>query len=183
MAERKMLTEKDYETIITLRFVFGRAGTDIAKEIGCSETSVFNVLAVFSAVREQKWERCIEMLYKRYPYEMFVWAAKRLGCELPDDVKKAYDNLRNPGKAVAAKAAEETEAPKACVKDNSIIFLTRLIEELAKLNENMEALMDTVIPKYAEDQRSATIRVASVVCNKLQPLIDNVDTIKRELCK
>ena len=183
MAERKMLTESDYERIVTSKLIFGRTAKDIAKDIGCCDTSVFNLLAAFAAVREQNWERAVEMIYKRYPFDMFVWSAKRLGCELPDDVKKAYDNLRYPGKTVAAKAAEEPEAPKPCVKDNGIIYLTRLIEELTKLNENMEALMDTVIPKYAEDQRSATIKVASVVCNKLQPLIDNVDTIKRELCK
>lgn len=180
--KKKYLNEADYEKILNDKLVFGKTGTAIAKEIGCGDTSVFNVLSVFQAVRDNNWARCVEMIYKRYPIDMFNWAAKKLGVELPKDIANAYSYVHSP-RAEEEPQEQPTNVQPASRSDNTALYLTRLIEELAKLNENMAQLMDTVIPKYAEDQRSATMKVASVLCAKIQPVADNIDVIKRELVK
>lgn len=174
---RKIMTETDYEKVITDKLIFGKTAEKIASEIGIGVTSVFNLLGVFAAVKDNNWPRCVELIEKGMTVNMFEWSAKKLMIDLPPEVKAASDRRYN-------KKQEEAKTPVAAQKpDNTALYLGRLIEELAKLNENMTQLMDTVIPKYAEDQRSATMKVASVLCAKIQPVADNIDAIKRELTK
>lgn len=153
---KQQIKDEIYEKIITDRLVLGKTPEAIADEIGFGRTSVYNTVSVFGAVRDCDWNRCVAMIENQgFPIAPFIWAARRLGIELPEIVTSAYE-LRTKKREEAQKKAEESkkkaeEAEIEKATDNTALYLCKVLQALNKQNELLEQLLDTVIPHWAND--------------------------------
>ena len=75
----KGLTEQDYESIVTEKFVFGKTVKQIAAEHGLSESAVGFVTRGFQNVRDGKWDPIITDLKGGQNIKIHEWAAKSMG--------------------------------------------------------------------------------------------------------
>ena len=104
--------------------------------------------------------------------------------ELPEIVVKAYEDYKQKRRAEkAAKMAEAQKAPEpvlppASQDDNNRLFFIRMLENMVKLNELMEQLMDVVIPKYVGDMKDNLNVNADVICERLKSCEDKLEAIK-----
>ena len=69
-------------------------------------------------------------------------------------------------------------SPPAQQDDNNRLFFIRMLENMVKLNELMEQLMDVVIPKYVGDMKDNLNVNADVICERLKNCEDKLEAIK-----
>lgn len=166
------LEEKIMDAIISDYYLFGKSQAQIANDHQVGETSVLNTIRTFEAVKKEDWNEVIRLRTVGASAWTIRWAAMRTSKELPKGVEAAISNKRT-----AAPVEQKPEANKS----NENIYLIRVLEELAKQNELMQQLIDVVIPKYTEDLRNATMKNAVILCNKFQPMLDDIAKMKQEL--
>lgn len=182
MEKRKILTEADMEAIISGKFYFGKKAEQIAVDTGVGKTFVFNLCSAYTAVKNEDWEKASHMLRKGAPMKHFEWAAKSLGKTLPASFGEEETKEAPPAPPVEP-SAPPLAAPTAPSSSttNEVVYFIRIIEELHNLNENLSNLMDADLPKLSEEHRLSTVRVASVLCEKLSPLVKDVANIKEAI--
>lgn len=189
----EMTTIEKYEKIVTDRLVFGKPVSQILKEIDCSNTFVFNTLAVFNATKEQDWNRaCAIIANQAVPLSAFEWAAGRLGVELPPILSQVYEERkarireRDKVRAQQKKAGEQqAEQPPVQEKseqpvkeDNTALYLIKILEALAKQNELLEQLMDVVIPKNVQDVKDSLNANGDMLRDGVKNCEDKLEGIK-----
>ena len=159
--------EATLNNIVTDYYVFGKSQATIAGEQGVGATTVLGIVRAFDAVRNEDWDRCIQLYNAGVSAYFLQWSAKRLDKKLPDKVENSFSGGKRKEAANNSKS-----------KENENVYLIRVLEELAKQNELLQQLIDVVIPKYTEDLRNATMKNAVILCNKLQHTIDDVSAMK-----
>lgn len=189
----EMTTIEKYEKIVTDRLVFGKPVSQILKEIDCSNTFVFNTLAVFNATKEQDWNRaCAIIANQAVPLSAFEWAAGRLGVELPPILSQVYeerkarirerDRAKTQQKKTGEQQAEQPpveEKPEQPAKeDNTALYLIKILEALANQNELLEQLMDVVIPKYVQDVKDSLNANSDMLRDSVKNCEDKLEGIK-----
>ena len=178
------LTPAEWEKIIINR-AFGMSTEENAKAMELTRNGVLNVLNAFDCVKEQDWARACNLIVSRsMNIGVFKWSAEKCGVELPWDVVKAYEDYKEKRRAEkAAKMAEAQKAPEPVLPpvqqdDNNRLFFIRMLENMVKLNELMEQLMDVVIPKYVGDMKDNLNVNADVICERLKSCEEKLEAIK-----
>ena len=178
------LTPAEWEKIVINR-AFGMSTEENAKAMELTRSGVRNVLNAFDCVKEQDWARACNLIVSRtMNIEVFKWSAEKCGVELPEIVVKAYEDYKAKRRAEkAAKMAEAQKAPEPVLPpaqqdDNNRLFFIRMLENMVKLNELMEQLMDVVIPKYVGDMKDNLNVNADVICERLKSCEDKLEAIK-----
>ena len=143
--------------IVTDYYVFGKSQATIADEQGVGATTVLGIVRAFDAVRNEDWDKCIQLYNAGVSAYFLQWSAKRLDKKLPEKVENT----------LSEKKRKEAAANNSKSKENENVYFIRVLEELMKQNELMQQLIDVVIPKYTEDTRVAIMKNAVVLCNKL----------------
>lgn len=164
------------DEIVMKRFVLGMTAERIAADLNCSRNVIFNVANVFDAVKNDDMEKQEKLVYQLCPPYMFEYAYKKLGKEMPDSLKEIFEQAR----ASRNVKRKEPEKPQQEQK-NEGIYLIRLLEEVQRNNELLQSLIDVVIPNYTEQLRTATMKATSIACQKFHPILEDVNTIRKEL--
>lgn len=189
----KLMTNEQYDQIVSDRLVFGKPAKQIAEEIGRKETVVFNVLAAFNAVKEKDWNRCVALLTNQnFSLSVFIWAGERLKIEIPPSLEAAYNQRRVEMKRREIERSKQTAAedqqiqleelkpdPKDQEKpDNTSLYLLKLLEAVNQQNELLSQLMDAVIPKYVADMKDNVNANCDTLFNQLKDNGDKLEAIK-----
>ena len=181
--KNKDLTPAEWEKIIINR-AFGMSTEENAKAMELTDSGVMNVLNAFDCVKEQDWARACNLIVSRsMNIEVFKWSAQKCGVVLPEIVVKAYEDYKAKRRAEkAAKMAEAQKAPEPVLPpaqdDHTRLFVIHMLENMVKLNELMEQLMDVVIPKYVGDLKDNLNVNADVICERLKSCEDKLEAIK-----
>ena len=191
--ERKPLTSREkYDKIITDRLVFGKTVKQIMEEQECSNTFVFNILAVFNATKEQDWNRAQALIANQnVPLSAFEWAAERIGVTLPPILSQVYEErkkrIREKAKNEYSKTAEiparaipdpETAVSEHPKPDNSGLYMIKLLEAINKQNELLEQFMDVVVPKYIQDLKDSINANSDMLRDGIKDCKDTLEGIK-----
>lgn len=184
---RARIKDDTYDRIITDRLVFSKTISAIAEENGLGETSVSNTLAVFNAVRDGDWNRCIALIEnQRFPLAPFIWAARKIGIELPACVTDAYDNLSKQRARQKAEEAEKTETIKTApviAEKNDALYFIKILEALNKQNELLTQLLDTVIPHWVNDLKDNVNANGDAILERINEEIKISECIKQNTRK
>lgn len=158
----KRLTTDQMERVLSARLLEGKSATETAKRLGVSVGIVSAITRTFEAVKDDD----IGGLARRLetdssatrPIVEFCFA--KLGLQVPQPVEEAL--------AIRAQHIRERLCPKPTAPEpkkpiiqpeiteeqaNETVFFTRILQEMMRLNENLEQLMDVVIPKYCGDMK------------------------------
>lgn len=186
----------DYDKIVTDRLVFGKPAKQIAEEIGRKDSSVFNVVSAFNAVKDQDWNRCIALVTNQgLPLSLMSWAGERLGIEIPPSVAAAYEERKKAAaqlsrEAYAKQKGKETpppvEAPPQPVErkeGNTVLYLLELLKAVKEGNELLSQLMDAVIPKYVADMKDNVNANCDTLFNQLKDNGDKLEVVKNNTRK
>lgn len=193
----KLMNSEKYEKIVTDRLVFGKPAKQIAAELGIGETAVFTALSAFNDVKEQNWSHALAMLTNQnVRIGLFEWASERLGIELPESLKAAYNQrlvkmaqLNRERRArqkdgEAPEPAEEPEEepkpepPKPEKPDNTSLYLLKMLEAINQQNELLSQLMDAVIPKYVADLKDNVNANCDSLFNQIKDNGEKLEAVK-----
>jgi len=150
----KRLTTDQMERVLSAQLIEERPAKETAKRLGISVPVVWAITRTFEAVKDDD----IGWIVRRVetdsattrPIVEFCFA--KLGIPVPQPVEEAL--------AIRAKHIRERLGPKPTAPEpspvtqeqaNETVFFTRILQEMMRLNENLEQLMDVVIPKYCGD--------------------------------
>lgn len=182
---RKAFTDLDYESIISSRLIFNKPIPEIAKEMDCGETVIYNVGAIFKCVQQKDIDRACDMIRKGYSADCFQWAYRRLGFEVPKQVFAAIEERKEINRqqnlaAVAKKEAAEkpVEPEKKPEQKNDAIYFCKLLEAVNKQNELLTQLMDVVIPKWVGDMKDNVNANSDMLQKQLKDIGDKAEGIK-----
>jgi len=191
----KLMTNEQYDQIVSDRLVFGKPVKQIAEEIGRKETVVFNVISAFNAVKEKDWNRCVALLTNQnFPLNVFIWAGERLKIEIPPSLEAAYNQRRAEVKRRELEKAKQSaavnqqiqleelkpqpEPPKPEKLDNTSLYLLKLLEAINQQNELLSQLMDAVIPKYVGDLKDNVNANCDSLFNQIKDNGEKLEAIK-----
>lgn len=193
----KLMNAEKYEKIVTDRLVFGKPAKQIAAELGIGETAVFTALSAFNDVKEQNWNHALAMLTNQnVRIGLFEWASERLGIELPESLKAAYNQRlvkmaqlnrerrarqkdgEAPEPAEEPEEEQKPETPKPEKPDNTSLYLLKMLEAINQQNELLSQLMDAVIPKYVGDLKDNVNANCDSLFNQIKDNGEKLEAVK-----
>ena len=164
MGSKRMTTEQ-MEKILSVHFLEGKNLMETGAACGVSSSSAAAVVTAFKQVRAEDYETLAKNIaaYSNYTRPVVEFAFAKTGKKIPEIIDTAFDiwyaktkerdrakenPTPEPAKPIPVKKAEITEE-----QANETVFFTRILQEMMRLNENLEQLMDVVIPKYCGDMK------------------------------
>lgn len=184
--KRNRISEREFDQII-LAHTFGKSIQAISTDTGLSRATVERVVKAYKIVKGNDTQAELEYVKAGYRLYYLELAAMKIGAEIPEEVRFAYDvklseaaaNQRErKAKKTAEPAEERPELPadvyvvsepyKEVQTQNENLYLCKVLEALAKTNELLETLMDVVIPKYVNDLKDNINVNADIVSEQLK---------------
>ena len=175
----KLLPE-DWEKIVILN-TFGKTHAEISEEIGVTSNAISRTLRVFKAVREDNWEDvCSAFRLGTISINLINWCAEKTGKALPEETKKALDEIiearrvkdaaKSLEKATPENADQKPVEKPASISEEEKLFFIKSLENQAKIIELLETMMDVVIQKYVCDIKDNNNANNDVQCKQLERL-------------
>ncbi|MDO4861725.1 MAG: hypothetical protein Q3984_03555 [Eubacteriales bacterium] len=161
----KRMTTEQMEKILSVHFLEGKNLTETGAACAVSSSSAAAVVTAFKMVRADDYETLAKSIVPNGNYTRSVveFAFAKTGKKIPEIIDAAFD-IRDaktkerdrakknptpePAKPIPVKKAEITDE-----QANETVFFTRILQEMMRLNENLEQFMDVVIPKYCGDMK------------------------------
>lgn len=171
VVRKARLLPEDWEKII-LHHTFGKSNNEIAEIIGVTDQAISRTIKVFDYVKAGEWGKLCEM-HKTHNVGsgLIDWCAEKTGKTIPDETKAKLESIsiewRNKD-AQRWKTTQETKDPDA--GGNEDLYMIKILERLAKLEEEHEQLMDVVIPKYINDLKDNINANTDVTCERLKEI-------------
>ena len=159
----KRMTTEQMEKILSVHFLEGKNLMETGAACGVSLSSASSVVTAFKLARAEDYEALAKniTLNGNYTRPAVEFAFAKTGKKAPEIIDQAF-NIRD-AKLRARDIARKQQAPepqKPVIQPeitdeqaNETVFFTRILQEMMRLNENMEQLMDVVIPKYCGDMK------------------------------
>lgn len=173
------LSDEIIEKAIIAIYLDKKGPTEIANLLGISRHSVSAINMAFALIREESWEELAKRIQNdiHMTKPIVFYCAKRLGKQFPTIVESAIGVRDQKIREKTQKRRSEkektifqesldldnhqSESPKE--ENNEQVFFCRVLEELMRLNENVEQFMDVVIPKYVVDLKDCINANADVL--------------------
>lgn len=175
-AKKARLLPEDWEKIM-LHHVFGKPNTEIAEMIGVSDQVVSKTIKVFDLVKAEEWDKLCEVhRVNNLNMNLTGWCLEKTGKEMPAEIKDRLEEISKEWRmkdAVRQGRATPEQQPKeepAANNPNDSLFMIKILERLAKLEEEHEQLMDVVIPKYFNDLKDNINANTDVTCERLKEI-------------
>lgn len=161
----KRMTTEQMEKILSVHFLEGKNLTETGAACAVSSSSAAAVVTAFKQIRAEDYETLAKNIAANgnYTRPVVEFAFAKTGKKIPEIIDTAFDirdaktkerdrakknPTPDPAKPIPVKKAEITEE-----QANETVFFTRILQEMMRLNENLEQLMDVVIPKYCGDMK------------------------------
>jgi len=159
----KRMTTEQMEKILSVHFLEGKNLTETGTVCAVSSSSAAAVVAAFKMVRADDYETLAKSIVPNgnFTRPVVEFAFAKTGKKIPEIIDTAFD-IRD-AKTKERDLAKKNQAPepkKPIIQPeitdeqaNETVFFTRILQEMMRLNENLEQLMDVVIPKYCGDMK------------------------------
>lgn len=168
-------TKEQLDEIIMKRFVLGLSAEKISEDYGCGKNVIYNITKVFEAVKNDDMETQKKIAYNFAPRYMYDYAYNKLGKEMPKSLCDLFEQIK------ANRKVKREPQPETPEQKNEAVYYIRLLEEVQRQNELLQQIIDVVIPNYTEQLRTATMKSTSIMCQKFHPILEDVNTIRKEL--
>ena len=184
----KLLPE-DWEKIVILN-TFGKTHAEISEEIGVTSNAISRTLRVFKAVREDNWaDVCSAFKLGTISINLINWCAEKTGKEIPEETKKAIDEIIESRRVKDAAKSLEKATPEiadqkpvekpASISEEEKLYFLKTLENQAKIIELFETVIDVVLPKYICDLKDNHNANTDVTCERLK----NMELILEKIAK
>lgn len=194
----KKIKEADFERIVTQFFVFSLKKTQIAAELGLSDTAVGCVVNTFQLVKKGNVDAIIANVRAGTSYPSCIyWAARKLGIDMPhEQIDEAYqyrlDLVRERKMMRAEKnqiSIEKTEeppkeepverAPEMRIEQhNESLFLDTLYDAITEQNALLTRLIETVLPSCISDIKDNINVNCDILAERLAKCEQYLDNIR-----
>lgn len=161
----KRMTTDQMEKILSVHFLEGKNLTETGAVCAVSSSSAAAVVTAFKLVRAEDYKTLAKNIAAtgNYTRRVVEFAFAKTGKKIPEIIDTALDirdaKVKERDRAKKEPAPEQPKqipVKKAEITEeqaNETVFFTRVLQEMMRLNENLEQLMDVVIPKYCGDMK------------------------------
>ena len=173
----KKLSTADLELILENRML-GYTPVESAKILGCSAATVSYQLRVFDSVRKEDWSKTQLMLENgNIGKDIVIWAAGKLGKEIPDGVLECPKRKSHKPKTTQAEP-DIVPAIATVEKDNEALVFIKILEALNRQNELLEQLYDVVLPKWVGDLKDNMNANCDMINQGVKRCEDKLEAVK-----
>lgn len=171
IVRKAKLLPEDWEKII-LHHTFGKSNSEIAEIIGVTDQAISRTIRVFDYVKAEEWDKLCEVhRINNVSGKLMEWCAEKTGKTIPEDIKGRLEDIARDWRMKDAQRLKATpEAKQPDENGNEDLYMIKILERLAKLEEEHEQLMDVVIPKYINDLKDNINANTDVTCERLKEI-------------
>lgn len=159
----KRMTTEQMEKILSVHFLEGKNLTETGAACAVSSSSAAAVVTAFKQVRAEDYETLAKNIAANgnYTRPVVEFAFAKTGKKIPEIIDTAFDIRDAKTKERDRAKKNPTPEPEKPIiqpkitdeQANETVFFTRVLQEMMRLNENLEQFMDVVIPKYCGDMK------------------------------